>query len=308
MLKKLAVLGLICVLTFLLTHIEPAQAKSGAWRTDQVFVVTNETIDVFNVPDINSEPQFKVYQNMSFKPTESIINNGYKWFKLGNKNYWTPAVEPNGIVNFSIKAKQPQILDLYGIMEQPHRYAVKMVKYPGAKGRIETYKKIDGKYVMQHTYTASYRREGPKSKYSDLKSPGGRVIRYLYRTTRSGMNGWDKSGRHFGVYKVSYPMPHDALPHLLAGRITIHQYNKIPAINYQGSDENRMLYPHPPSYMGANIVLHTKSKGSRGCINVENEAMSRMYHEDMVTENDKEIIPFVIYDEDIIAPPIGQLL
>ena len=160
---------------------------------------------------------------------------------------------------------------------------------------------------MQHTYTTSYRKEGEKTKYSDLKSPGGKVIRYLYRTTRSGMNGRDKDGNKFGVYKVSYPMPHDALPHLLAGRINIHQYNKIPTINYQGSGENRMLYPHPTSYMGANIVLHTKRKGSRGCINIPNEAMSRLYHEDLVTENDKEIIPFVIYDEDVIAPPIGQL-
>ena len=44
------------------------------------------------------------------------------------------------------------------------------------------------------------------------------------------------------------------------------------------------------------------------CIMVPNEAMSRLYHEDLVTENDQEIIPFIIYDEDVIAPPIGQLL
>lgn len=36
--------------------------------------------------------------------------------------------------------------------------------------------------------------------------------------------------------------------------------------------------------------------------------MSRLYHEDLVTENDQEIIPFVIYDEDVQAPPIGQLI
>ena len=308
MLKRLLVLSSICILTFLLTRIN-AEAKNTTWTNNFVYTVAHQTVDVFEAPDINLRPQFKIYQNMSFKPAESIIQNGYKWLKLNEKSYWVPAVEPNGIVNFVAKPepKNPQILDLYGIMDQPHRYVVKMVKYPGAQGRIETYKKMGKKYVMQHTYTATYRKEGPKTKYYDLKSPGGRVIRYLYRTTRSGMNGWDKNGKHFGVYKVSYPMPHDALPHLLAGRITIHQYNKIPTINYRGSEENRMLYPHPPSYMGANIVLHTKRKGSRGCINVENEAMSRFYHEDVVTENDKEIIPFVIYDEDVIAPPIGEL-
>lgn len=304
--KRLIVLSIIGVLIFILTHI-PVHAEKNTWIGNWVFSVSHPTVDVFSSPDANAKPQFQIYQNMRFEPTEILTKDGYKWFKLGNKSHWVPAVEPNDIVNFSAKPEQPQILDLYGIMDQPHKYAVKMVKYQGAKGRLETYKKIGDKYIMQHTYTLTYRKEGVKDKYGDLKSPGGPVIRYLYRTTRSSMNGWNKDGEHFGVYKVSFPMPHDALPHLTAGRITPYQYNKIPTINWKGSDENRMLYPHPPSYMGADIVLHTKRWGSRGCITVENEMMSQLYHEDLVTENDKEIIPFVIYDENVIAPPIGKL-
>ena len=55
-------------------------------------------------------------------------------------------------------------------------------------------------------------------------------------------------------------------------------------------------------------MLHTKNRGSRGCINIENDEMSFMYHSDLVTENDKEIIPLVIYDEGVDAPPIGVLM
>ena len=36
--------------------------------------------------------------------------------------------------------------------------------------------------------------------------------------------------------------------------------------------------------------------------------MSFLYHEDLVTENDQEIIPFIIYDEDVVAPPTGRIL
>jgi len=305
--KRLIILSFIGALVFLLTRI-PAQAeKENMWTGPWTFSVSHSTVDVFGAPEADAQPQFQVYKNMRFDPTETVIKDGYKWFKLGDKNFWVPAVEPDGIVNFEITPKQPEIVDLYGILDQPHRYAVKMVKYPGAKGRMETYEKVDGEYIMRHTYTLTYRREGPKTNYGDLKSPGGNVIRYLYRTTKSSMNGWDKNGEKFGVYKVSFPMPHDALPHLMAGRITPYQYNKIPTINWKGEGENRMLYPHPPSYMGADIVLHTKRWGSRGCINIENEAMSYFYHHDIVTENDKEIIPLVIYDEDVIAPPIGEL-
>lgn len=246
---------------------------------------------------------------MKLEPTDVVIENGYKWFKVGDRNLWVPAVEPQGVVNVAPQEDPhaPEIVDLYGIMDMPHRYAVKWVKYKGAQGRIETYKKVGDEYVMQHTYSIYYRKDGPKDRYGDLKSPGGSVIRYLYRTTRSGMNGRDKTGKSFGVYKVSFPMPHDAFPHLLAGHIGSAQYNKIPAINWQGSGKNRILVPHPDSYMGADIVLHTKKRGSRGCITVQNEMMSFLYNEDLVTENDKEIIPFIVYDEDVIAPAIGKL-
>ena len=305
MLKKLIILSAICVLTFMLTH--NVKAKVRTWDYSDPFTISAETVPVFSSPDIQSSESFFMTKGMTVNPLETIIINGYRWFKI-NSRYWLPAIEPMGVVNVEQSEKKSHIEDIYGIFDQPHRYAVKMVKYPEAKGRMETYKKIGDKYVMQHTYTLSYRKEGQKTKYGDLKSPGGNVVRYLYRTTRSGMNGWDSTGQHFGVYKVSFPMPHDALPHLIEGRITDYQYNKIPAINWKGEGENRMLYPHPASYMGADIVLHTKRKGSRGCINIPNEAMSFFYHEDVVTENDKEIIPLVIYDEDVVAPPIGQLI
>lgn len=212
------------------------------------------------------------------------------------------------VLTFLKKEQAPSsIVDRYGILKMPHQYAVKFVKYSGSIGRLETYKKISDEYVMQHTYTADYPKEGPKQSPWDMRTAGGNTIRYLYRTTRSGMNGWDKNREHFGVYKVSFPMPHDLEPLLKAGKISEAQYNKIPIINYQGSKGGKMLYPHPKSAVGADIVLHTAKRGSRGCIMVENEAMSRLYHEDLVTENDQEIIPFVIYDEDVVAPPIGEL-
>ncbi len=199
------------------------------------------------------------------------------------------------------------IVDRYGILEMPHRYAVKFVKYPGSLGRLETYEKVGDRYIMRHTYTADYPKEGTKSSPWDMKTVGGNVVRYIYRTTHSGMNGRDKNGESFGVYKVSFPMPHDVEPLIKAGKIPESYVNKIPIINYRGPEGNQMLYPHPESIVGANIVLHTARKGSRGCMMVENEAMSRLYHEDLITENDKEIIPLVIYDEDVIAPPIGEL-
>jgi hypothetical protein len=107
----------------------------------------------------------------------------------------------------------------------------------------------------------------------------------------------------FGVYKVRYPMPHDALPYLLEGKMTLGQYNNIPAINKIGNE----FYPHPGSMLGADIVIHTARKGSRGCIILENSEMGKLYREDLQTENDKELIPFIIYDEDRVAPPEGTL-
>jgi len=305
MLKKIIILSAISALTFILTH--NVEAKDSTWNLKQPFNIATNSIQIYKAPNLESSMAFNMLKGMQFNPIETVLNNGIKWIKISN-SFWLPAIEPNGIVNVKQNKKTPYIKDIYEIFKEPHKYAVKMVKYPGAKGRIETYKKVGKRYIMQHTYTVSYRKDGQKTKYGDLKSPGGNVVRYLYRTTKSSMNGWDKTGKPFGVYKVSCPMPHDALPHLLTGRITPQQYNKIPTINWKGEGENKILYPHPKSYMGADIVLHTKRKGSRGCLNIENEQMSFFYHKDVVTENDKEIIPFVIYDEDIIAPPIGQLL
>jgi hypothetical protein len=305
MFKRLIALSIIAIGIFILTHTTAAQT----WGLDHTYRVASKTMLAFAVPDVNSGNKFTLYEGMQIDPNDVLVANGYKWFRIGKSGYWVPAVEPQGITHLTpnIDPSSAHIVDLYGIMDMPHRYAVKMVKYEGAQGRIETYEKVGNKYVMRHTYTLYYRKEGPKSVYYDLKSPGGPVIRYIYRTTRSRMNGWDKNRQHFGVYKVSYPMPHDALPHLLSGQISTEQYNKIPVINWQGEGENRMLYPHPSSYMGADIVLHTKRRGSRGCITIQNERMSYLYHHDLVTENDKELIPFVIYDENVIAPPIGQL-
>lgn len=303
MLKKLSMLILIGILTF--NGAIPSFAKSqGAWDISRTFSVSSPSVPVYREPRLDSKPQFDMAQGTEFAPTDSLSQGGVEWFKVGG-GFWVPAMEPNGIVNLTMEteAKQAKVIDLYGVLNQPHRYAVKMVKMPGAKARIETYKKIDGGYVLNHTYDATYRKDGPKDKYGDLKSPGGPVIRYLYRTTRSAMDGRDKSGTPFGVYKVSYPMPHDALPYLLSGKMSMAQFNAIPAINYVGDT----LYPHPHSMLGADILIHTQRKGSLGCINIENELMGQFYNEDLVSENDKEIIPFVIYDEDVVAPPEGQL-
>lgn len=304
MLRKIITLSFIGGLIFLITHT--VNAQGAYWDEDSVFTVSAPTLPAYKNPSLEEKAQFDLYRGMAVEPLESKLINGVKWFKIDG-NFWVPAAEPMGKVNVTASEPSSQIIDLYGIMQQPHRYAVKMVKEPGAVGRMETYKKTENGYVLQHTYPIFYRKEGQKSRFGDLKSPGGNVIRYMYRTTKSGMNGWDKNGESFGVYKISYPMPHDALPHLEAGRISVAQYNKIPAINYVGNDDNKHLIPHPHSYMGADIVLHTKNKGSAGCINIENEAMSFFYHDDVVTENDKEIIPLIIYDEDVAAPPIGEL-
>ncbi len=302
MLKKLAI---IFALSFFLFALR-ANAVSNQWDIGNTFIITAETIKVYKEPNVYSEPLFTLYKEMEIKPSDSFAMDGYKWFKLGVKDYWIPAIEPGGIVNVAtLNNHKSQIKDAYGILNRPHNFAVKFVKYPGAVGRIETYKKINGEYVLQHTYTATYSKEGQKSRPDDLKTAGGNVVRYLFRTNRSLMTGWAGNGEPFGVYKVSFPMPHDALEPLLNGRISLYEYNEIPVISTLPNGE---LTRHPLSRMGGDVALHTDEKGSSGCINIENEAMSRLYHEDLVTENDREIIPFIIYDEEVKAPPIGQLL
>ncbi len=304
MTKNFAIRFLSGVLAFM-AFFAPLANAQGRWSLDQTFVVSSAQLTLYQEPRIDSKPGPSLYKGMTFVPSEGVNRDGINWFKVGDRSLWVPAQESGGIVNVAADdgIRESQIIDLYGILDQPHRYAVKLVKFPDAKGRLETYEKTDTGYTIRHTYDVTYRKEGQKDKYGDLKSPGGPVIRYLYRTTKSSMNGWS-NGQPFGVYKVSYPMPHDALPYLLNGKMTLAQYAKIPAVNRIGDK----LYPHPHSMLGADIVLHTKRWGSAGCLNIENEAMSSLYHEDLVTENDQEIIPFVIYDEDVVAPPIGQLL
>ena len=290
----------------LMATFSPLANAQGRWGLGQTFVVSSAQLPVYQEPEMGSKPGPSLYKGMTFVPSETVSRDGVEWFKLGTRPYWVPAMESGGITNVSAEDSEtvsPAIIDLYGILDQTHRYAAKMVKFPEAKARLETYEKTDSGYQLRHAYEVTYRKEGPKDKYGDLKSPGGPVIRYLYRTTRTGMGGRDKSGKAFGAYKVSYPMPHDALPFLLSGKMTLAQYANIPAINRIGDT----LYPHPHSMLGADIVLHTARRGSRGCLNIENEAMASLYFEDLVTQNDQEIIPFVIYDEGVVAPPEGEL-
>ena len=306
--KKIIILTLICVIILLFPDNGIARSKTISWNQSDTFTVSSDSIPAYTDPAIGAKAKIHLYKGMSFSPSETIDKEGYLWFEIGKK-FWIQAIEPQGIVNLTAgeAVSKNKIIDMYGILDLPHRYVVKMVKLPGAEGTLETYEKDGDKYIFRHSYYITYRREGEKNIYGDLKTPGGNVVRYLYRTTNSGMNGRDKEGEKFGVYKMSYPMPHDALPYLLDGRMTIGQYNNIPSINYQGSGDNKRLYPHPHSMLGADILIHTKNYGSAGCVNLENEDMSYLYNEDLVTENDKEIIPLIIYDEDIVAPPLGQL-
>ena len=305
MLKKLC-FSIALIVIIISTRYINAEAKVGSWNDHYKFEVTSKQLSVYSEPDIKSQKLFILYKGMTIESHGVIIADGYKWLKISNKNFWIPAMQPGGITNIMIKTNsdKTEIKDFYGIMDMPHNYAVKLVKYHGAKGKIETYKKINNKYIMQNTYKVRYPKEGPKSLYGDYKTVGGNTIRYIYRTTRSGMNGRNAKGENFGVYKISYPMPHDGLSGVLNGNLSVWQYNKLPAINKYSNGE---YCPHPGSKLGADIVLHTAKRGSRGCIIVDNEEMSYMYHNDLVSDLNTEIIPLVIYDEDIIAPPTGRL-
>lgn len=283
-----------------------AHADVNRWDLGNTYEISVPELTVYKEPHLDSEELFTIYHGMEVHPSESVVVDGFKWFRIEDRDYWIPAIEPGGIVNVTIQSADEEVIkDYYGVLDMPHRYAVKMVKEPDAHGWIETYEKVGDEYVLRETYPVTYRKDGPKSRFGDLRTAGGTGIRYLFRTTRSSMNGWNSEGERFGVYKVSYPMPHDAYPQLLSGRLNLYQYNHIPVVN---RTESGRLLPQPGSALGADIVLHTARKGSRGCINIENERMSHFYSEDIVTENDQEIIPFVIYDEDVVAPPVGQLL
>jgi len=291
----------LLLILLILSIVLPLQLTKANVLVDIIkesYVVTLSNTPIYLQPDSTKDPISFIYGQGDLFPSESI--NGWAKVKIGYQDYWIPEDKYQARVN---QKDDKTIIDLYGIMDQPHTYAIKLVKFPDAKGRIETYKKTEDGYKMQKIYSVSYPKAGPKDKYGDLKTVGGPVIRYIYRTTRSSMNGRSEDGDKFGVYKVSFPMPHDALPHVLDGNMSLGRYNQFPIINYKGNQ----LFPHPPSLMGADILIHTKNKGSLGCIMVENEEMNYMYHEDLPTLSNTEIIPMVIYDEDMEAPQVGKL-
>lgn len=303
--KRILLLSLITLMTFLFTF----DANAKVWSVNETYTIHRDRLSVHRNPSNASAVLFDLYKNMEITPTAIAIIDNEKWFKISEKDFWIKAISKDRDFNVYMNTSGPanQIRDLYGILDEPHNYAVKLTKFSDATGRLETFKKADGQYRYQESYSVHYPKAGPKDKYGDLKTVGGPVIRYLYRTTRSGMTGWDQQKRHFGVYKVSYPMPHDGLPFLLSGRMTLGQYLKLPALNFYMRDQKKVYYPHPHSILGADIVLHTERKGSRGCIVTDNERMSHLYFNDLVTENDHEIIPFIIYDEDQTAPQEGIL-
>ncbi len=74
--KRLILLIIIGTLVFILTHI-PVQAEKSTWIDNWVFAVAHPTVDVFGSPDTSTKPQFKIYQNMRFEPTEILTRNGY---------------------------------------------------------------------------------------------------------------------------------------------------------------------------------------------------------------------------------------
>lgn len=286
--------------------ITPAQ-----WSATGMFEVSAPTVNVFDAIDAK-KPAFILYKGMQIQGQNLIDKDGSKWLqvKFGSKNYFILAVDPYGTkvmpVNdlsiSSVKEETGAIKDEYGILNQPHHFAIKLVKEAGAVGRLETYEKTDTGYVFRNSYDVKYRKEGPKTTYGDLKSPGGPVIRYVYRTTKTSRGGIE-DGQRFGGYKVSFPMPHDALPYLESGKMSPQEYNKIPAIN----EKNGIFSPQPHSRLGADIVIHTDIWGSLGCITLKNGDMANLFEKDLVTENDKELIPLIIYDENIVAPAQGQL-
>ncbi len=287
------------------------QSSAASWRDFTRFEVASNELPVYGTPSKDSRPKFNLYKGMEIESVVADIVDGEKWLKIDSSRgqHWIPASEKGGIYNVSAVAEAKSgIVDYYDILEQPHNYAVKLVKYADKpEGRIETFKRIDGDYVHHKTYNVTYPKVGPKDRYGDLKTVGGPVVRYLYRTKRSSMNGY-LNGERFGVYKVSYPMPHDALPWVLEGRMSLAEYNRIPTINYRGPENDKQLYPHPQGRLGADILIHTEKHGSLGCILVDHAEMYDLFFEDLVSESNKEIIPFIIYDEDMVPTPEGQLL
>lgn len=288
------------------------ELTTSEWDKTGLFVVSAGTVKAYDSM-VLTKPKFTLYKGMQFQSQNIIDKDGVKFIqaKFGNKNYFIPAIQdggnanvtPVGIYNIaSISEETGAIKDYYGILDQPHTYAIKLVKEKGAKGRLETYEKTDEGYVFRKSYQVKYPKEGPKVIYGDLKTVGGPVVRYVYRTTNTSRGG-SSAGKSFGGYKISYPMPHDALPYLEKGTMTVQSYNNIPALNVK----NGVYTPHPQGKLGADLVIHTDVWGSLGCIIMKNDQMANLYLKDLVTVNDKEIIPLIVYDENVVAPSEGQL-
>lgn len=282
------------------------------WDKTGLFEVSAGTVKVYD-STVLTKPKFTLYKGMQFQSQDIIDKDGVKFIqtKFGNKSYFIPAlnevgttsVRPVGIYNIaSVSEETGTIKDYYGILDLPHTYAIKLVKEKGAKGRLETYEKTEDGYLFRNSYQVKYPKEGPKVIYGDLKTVGGPVVRYVYRTTNTSRGG-SSAGKYFGGYKISYPMPHDALPYLQKGTMNIQSYNNIPAI----SVKNGVYTPHPRGKLGADLVIHTDIWGSLGCIIMKNDQMANLYLKDLVTVNDKEIIPLIVYDENVVAPTEGEL-
>lgn len=263
MFKKISLIFLTTLVLNL--NISPNTYAKGGTENSSIalsrttYEVSDDTLEVYSKPTTTARSLFVLYKGMDITPTETMFKDGYKWFKFGPQNYWIVAVQPSGYTNVHrLNLNRSHIEDQYGILEQPHNYAVKMVKFAGATARIETYMKVNGEYKLRNTYTGSYPNDGPKDEYGDYKTVGGNVVRYLYRTTRTGMGGKDSRGNEFGAFKVSFPMPHDGYERLMKGTLTTYQYAKLPAINKRSNGD---FFPHPGSNMGADIVLQTVSFG-----------------------------------------------
>src|SRR3989338_2700747 len=94
-------------------------------------------------PKSTSNAALELFEGMHLKVIESAIKEGDIWFKFkaGKKDYWLKSAERGKNKIGVITEPSKTIVDSYGILNLPHRYAVKLVKFPGATGQLETYKR-----------------------------------------------------------------------------------------------------------------------------------------------------------------------
>ena len=126
MAKRVIAYLLASVLTLLVTFVPWASAQ-GRWALGQNFVVTASKIPIYADPGSQKTISSYLYSGMTVEPTDWVTKEGVDWFKVGDRSLWVPASEPNGIINVAADENIPgaKIIDLYGILDQPHRYAVK---------------------------------------------------------------------------------------------------------------------------------------------------------------------------------------